>query len=159
MLVMRPSRLLLGGALLVGTAFALLIGSVVLRPQASSPTPSAVVARGDAAAEPADWGTFYTYFSGESYGTTDLLTGVAVIDAGWEIHPPHRHAEEEYLIVTEGRGTWHLNGESFPAEEGDMLYAAPWDVHGITNTGDTPLTFVVWKANGKGVPVPEDPER
>lgn len=38
-----------------------------------------------------------------------------------------------------------------------MLYAAPWDVHGITNTGTTPLTFVVWKWDNKGVPLPEKP--
>lgn len=148
--LLRSATLLLGFALtfLAGTTFA---------GRTADPIASAVVSRDAATAEPADWGTFYTYFAEETYGTTNALAGVAVIDPGEEIHPPHRHTGEEYLLVTSGEGTWHLNGESFPARTGDMLYASPWDVHGIRNTGTTPLTFVVWKWDNKGVPVPVDP--
>ncbi len=121
------------------------------------PIPSSVITQENAAEENFDWGTFYTYFQGESYGTTDVLSGVAVINPGMEIHPPHLHAEEEYLMVMEGEGTWHLNGEEFPATAGDMLYATPWDIHGITNTGSEPLTFVFWKWNNKGVELPANP--
>ena len=101
-----------------------------------------------------DWGVFYTYFSGETYGTKDVLTGVAVIKPDMQIHPPHIHAEEEYLMVTKGEGSWHLNGRDFPAQKGDILYAAPWDIHGIKNTGNQPLEFVVWKWNNKGMNLP-----
>lgn len=129
----------------------------VLGDRPDDPVSSAVVSQERAASETFDWGTIYTYYEGETFGTRDVLAAVAVIEPGQEIHPPHQHAEEEYLIVTEGRGTWHLNGEAFAAEAGDMLYAAPWDVHGITNTGETPLTFVVWKWNNKGVTPPPEP--
>jgi len=81
-----------------------------------------------------------------------------VIDSGREIHPPHRHAEEEFLMVVEGEGTWHLLGEGRPATAGDLLYPAPWDVHDITNTGDGPLRFVVWKWSGRSVEPPADPQ-
>lgn len=118
---------------------------------------SAVISNSDAALDEAEWGTFRSYFAGESYGTRDLLAGVAVIRGGDEIHPPHRHAEEEFLIVTRGEGVWHLNGEEFPAQAGDMLYARPWDVHGITNTGSDSLAFVVWKWSSMGLPAPTDP--
>ncbi len=120
--------------------------------------PSAIISQTEAQQEDANWGTFYTYFTGETYGTKDGLAGVAVIKPGQEIHPPHEHAEEEYLMVLTGNGTWHLNGEERPATAGDMLYAAPWDIHGITNTGETPLTFVVWKWNNKGVALPAEPD-
>ena len=76
-----------------------------------------------------------------------------------EIHPPHEHAEEEYLMGLECYGTWHLMGRDFPATKGDMLYAAPWDLHGIHNTGDKPLTLVVWKWNNKAMDVPEKPAK
>ncbi len=121
------------------------------------PLGSAIWSEADAAREDADWGTFYTYHAGETHGTVDGLAGVAVIDPGREIHPPHRHAEEELLMVVEGEGTWHLLGEERPATAGDLLYAAPWDVHGITNTGDVPLRFVVWKWSSRGVEPPADP--
>lgn len=119
---------------------------------------SAIVSEAEAQRDDADWGTFYTYFEGASHGARDALAGVAVIDAGDEIHPPHEHAEEEYLMVLEGTGTWHLNGETRAAEVGDLLYAAPWDVHGITNTGTEPLRFVVWKWGAPGVAAPERAE-
>ena len=118
--------------------------------------PSAIVSQRQALREDFAWGTLYTYYKSPTYGTTDGLAAVAVIKPGREIHPPHQHAEEEYLMVVEGSGTWHLNGRDLPAKTGDMQYAAPWDVHGITNTGRTPLRFVVWKWNGKGVvPLPQ----
>ena len=122
------------------------------------PIDSAIWSEADAAREDADWGTFYTYHAGETHGTVAGLAGVAVIDPGEEIHPPHRHAEEEFLMVVEGEGTWHLLGEERRAQAGDLLYASPWDVHGITNTGDVPLRFVVWKWSGRGVESPADPQ-
>ncbi|SDL96239.1 Mannose-6-phosphate isomerase, cupin superfamily [Catalinimonas alkaloidigena] len=123
----------------------------------AKPNPSAVISQQKASREDFEWGSLYTYYTDETYGTKDLLAAVAVIKPGMEIHPPHLHAEEEFLMVTEGEGTWSMNGKTFPAQAGDMQYAAPWDEHGITNTGTTPLTFVVWKWNNKGVKVPKQP--
>lgn len=115
---------------------------------------SAVISQDNAVEKLDEWGTFYTYYNGETYGTKDMLNGVAVINPGMQIHPPHTHAEEEFLMVLEGSGVWHLNGKEFSARAGDILYAKPWDIHGITNSGDTSLRFVVWKWNNKGVDLP-----
>ncbi len=100
---------------------------------------------------------FYSYFTKPTFGTQDALTGVAVIEPGKEIHPPHIHAEEEYLMVVEGEGVWSLKDKDIPAKAGDILYAAPWDSHGIRNTGKIPLKFVVMKWHSKGLPVPAQP--
>jgi mannose-6-phosphate isomerase-like protein (cupin superfamily) len=152
---MRPRALrplALAGALTLTFTAGAAAGRRVAEP------PSAIVSRDSAQREDASWGTLYTYYEGEGYSTKDLLAAVAVIKPGREIHPPHRHAEEEYLMVVEGEGRWHLKGVERPARAGDMQYAAPWDVHGIRNTGRTPLRFVVWKWNGKGVPPKVDPQ-
>ena len=106
---------------------------------------TAVVSEKQAKYDKFDWGKLYTYFEGESAGTKDALTAVAVILPGMEIHPPHKHQEEEYLMVLEGQGTWTVGDKDFPASAGDILYATPWDLHGIKNTGDKPLKFVVFK--------------
>ena len=136
------------------TTLLLTLGSLLIT---GGPThDSAIIAQDDATRADEDWGALYTYFEGETHSTKDGLAAVAVIKPGQEIHPPHKHAEEEYLMVTAGEGTWHLNGEERPAKAGDMLFAAPWDVHGITNTGSEPLSFVVWKWNGKGVDLPAE---
>lgn len=117
---------------------------------------SAVVTQDKAARIAYPGSIFYNYFQGETVGTTNALTGVAVIEPGHEIHPPHKHAEEEYLMIIEGEGRWVLNGREFAAKAGDILYAAPWDLHGIFNTGSKPLKFVVFKWSSKGVPIPPE---
>ena len=134
-------------------------GIPLLQPPRPAVQSSAIRSIDEAQRQDFDWGTLYTYFRDESYGTRDGLAAVAVIKPGREIHPPHQHAEEEYLMVVEGNGTWHLNGSERPAKPGDMQYAAPWDLHGITNTGREPLRFVVWKWNSKGVVPRSRPEK
>jgi len=108
-----------------------------------------VVSESNSTPDYQDWGKFLTYYDGETDYTSGALTGVAVINPGEEIHPPHKHAEEEYLMVLEGNGSWTIGKKDFPAKSGDILYAAPWDLHGIKNTGATPLKFVVFKYNKK----------
>lgn len=126
--------------------------------QGAAPKPSSIVSEKDAKRQDFEWGTLYTYDEGENYSSRDGLAAVAVIKPGQQIHPPHQHAEEEYVIVTQGTGVWSLNGRERPAAAGDMQYAAPWDMHGIRNTGTTPLRFFVWKWNGKGVPPMAQPK-
>lgn len=134
--------------LTAAAAAAILAGSAVADP---THLDTAVVTGADAKVESFEWGRLLTYYAGESYSTQDALAAVAVINPGMQIHPPHVHAEEEYLMVLEGAGTWSVEGEEFPAAAGDLLYAAPWDEHGIRNTGETPLRFAVFKWNPKPV--------
>lgn len=109
--------------------------------------PSAfVMKRADVAPVVAPFGELRKYVDG---GATvllrDVVTGLAELKPGQEVHPPHQHAEEEYLYVLSGHGTWHVDGKDSPAETGDLMYTPPWIWHGLTNTGSEPLTFCVFK--------------
>ncbi|GAB0110941.1 cupin domain-containing protein [Pseudoalteromonas distincta] len=104
---------------------------------------SAIVSQKDAHITHYEGADFHTYFYGDTPLTKGAITGVAVIKPNNEIHPAHQHPDEEYLMILEGSGTWTLNGKSQPAHTGDILFAAPNDVHGIYNNGDVPLKFVV----------------
>jgi mannose-6-phosphate isomerase-like protein (cupin superfamily) len=100
---------------------------------------------------PYDGSVFHTYFYGETIGTKDTIVGLAIIEPNNEIHPPHQHAEEEYLYIVEGSGVWTLNGVETQAKQGDVLYVAPWEMHGIFNTGDVPMKFFITRASSKGI--------
>jgi mannose-6-phosphate isomerase-like protein (cupin superfamily) len=126
-------------------------------PELSTDIESRIISMADINKDDAPWGTFYPHFAGTTYGTNPVLAGVANINVGDQIHPPHRHADEEFLMVTKGTGTWYLNGETFPAKEGDMLYAKPWDYHGVKAAPDSALQFVVFKWSNKGLS-PTDPD-
>lgn len=129
---------------------------------AGEPTPSdlksEVIPWDDARSNVADWGEMRRYFGGKTYATKDVLVAMAVVQPGKAVHKEHRHAQEEYLVVTEGAGTWSLDGKKFPGKKGDVLYVEPWVYHGLTNTGDKPLTFLVIRYNGKGVETPPKPD-
>ena len=139
---------------------AILVGRLPARAADAPPKPfkSGIVSFDDAKANQADWGEMRRYFTGETSGTKDVLTAVAVVKPGKTVHRAHRHAEEEYLILAEGSGTWSLAGKETPAKRGDILYAEPWVYHGITNTGTEQLIFVVVRFNSKGVKVPPRPD-
>ena len=156
-MTMRPGVRALAW-LLAGLAAGLAVPIVRGQGAAKAPLTSARVTWADAPAIRADWGELRAPFEGETYGLGYALAAVAVIKPGQQNHPPHQHADEEFLLVTEGSGRWHLDGKEFPAAKGDAIYAAPWVMHGITNTGDAPLTWVVFKWNGKGVKAPEAPK-
>lgn len=118
---------------------------------------SKIVSWDDAKSHVDKWGEMRTYFTGETFGTTNLLTAVAVVKPGESVHPAHRHSEEEFLAIAEGSGVWHLNGKEFPAKKGDVLYVEPWDFHGLVNTGSEPLSFFVVRWNSVGVQPPPAP--
>lgn len=118
---------------------------------------SQVISRADVKPDSAPWGQFYAYFTEDTVGISPVLVGVADIREGQQIHPPHRHGDEEFLVITQGRGIWHLNGRDFKAAKGDILYAKPWDYHGVKADGDSPLQFVVFKFSSKGTDV-ADPD-
>ncbi len=124
----------------------------------SKPLKSGVVRFDDAKTHHGDWGEMRRYFTGETHGTKDVLTAVAVVEPGKAVHRAHRHAQEEYLILVEGKGTWSLDGKEFPASRGDILYTEPWVYHGLTNTGTDRLIFAVVRFNSKGVPLPPRPD-
>jgi len=131
--------------------------------QAAEPKPddlkSQIVRWDDARSHVADWGEMRLYFlGGKTFATKDVLVAVAVVQPGKSVHKAHRHAQEEYLAVADGTGMWSLDGKEFPAKQGDILYVEPWVYHGLTNTGDKPLTFLVIRYNGKGVKTPPKPD-
>ena len=142
--------------LVAGAAIPTVRGQAPAKP--AGPLRSVRVTWAEAPATKADWGELRAHFEGETFGLGGALAAVAVIKPGQENHPPHQHSDEEFLFVTEGSGRWHLDGKEFPAAKGDAIYAAPWVMHGIKNTGGAPLTWVVFKWSSKGVKPPEAPK-
>src|SRR5262249_11184510 len=121
------------------------------------PLASALIRVDDAVPTRGEWGEWRRYFRGQTYGTNDIVVLVVTLKPGQAPHPPHRHAEEEFMTLADGSGTWTLDGKEIAAKKGDVVYAAPWALHGLKNTGDAPLTYYMVKWNNKGVKAPERP--
>jgi len=144
----------LAGMALVLTSLAGVVGTD--RP--AQPLKSQIVRQDETKITKGDWGQMHHYFAGESLATRNVLVAVAIVQPGKAVHRAHRHAQEEYLMLVEGSGTWSLEDREMPARTGDVLYAAPWVYHGLTNTAAQPLKFAVVRYNGKGVDPPPRPD-
>jgi mannose-6-phosphate isomerase-like protein (cupin superfamily) len=88
------------------------------------------------------------YFTGETTGTRNFVTGRFSLDPGKEPHPPHTHVEEEILIVASGEGEIICDGKKTAVGPGSAMYTAPNVPHGIRNTGNSPLLFYFVKWTG-----------
>jgi mannose-6-phosphate isomerase-like protein (cupin superfamily) len=131
------------------------------RPSAKEPganLKSQVVRWNDVKRQAANWGELRQHFSGQTFATENVFIATAIVQPGKFNHKAHRHAEEEYMILVEGTGTWALGDQEIPARCGDAVYAEPWLYHGFTNTGNTPAKYVVLRYKGKGVSLPARPD-
>jgi mannose-6-phosphate isomerase-like protein (cupin superfamily) len=60
-------------------------------------------------------------------------------------HPPHHHHEDEFFFILEGKTEFYLNGKTVEATPYASFYCPPESEHGIRNTGDSELKYLVIK--------------
>jgi mannose-6-phosphate isomerase-like protein (cupin superfamily) len=83
----------------------------------------------------------FVHYNGPTDMLSGMCTGMAVLDPGASPHAPHRHPEEEFLIIASGTGEIECGGATTRVGPGDIMYCAGEVLHGITNTGPVPMTF------------------
>jgi quercetin dioxygenase-like cupin family protein len=91
----------------------------------------------------------YVDFNGPTAQLAALTSGLVTLEPGAKPHPPHRHVEEEIMIVGEGSGEFSINGVATQVKQGDMVFAESNMLHGVLNTGKTRMTFYFVKILGK----------
>src|SRR5579862_2518520 len=91
------------------------------------------------------FGDLRVYFEGPTDQIRSMTAGSLLLKPGMSPHPPHQHPEEEFMVVTEGRGEIVVDGKVSKVGPGSMMYCAGNKVHGVKNTGATPLLFYFYK--------------
>ena len=91
------------------------------------------------------------HFNGPTAQLAAVAAGVCTLEPGAQPHPPHRHPEEEFMIVAIGIGEIEVAGVVTQVEAGDIMFAEANVLHGIRNTGQTMMTFYFTKILGKHV--------
>src|SRR5580658_4733990 len=91
----------------------------------------------------------YVQFNGPTKLLAALAAGFVTLELGAQPHPPHRHPEEEIMIVGEGTGEFFLDGATTQVKTGDMIFAEANVLHGVRNSGETRMTFNFIKMMGK----------
>ena len=70
---------------------------------------------------------------------------LSVVKPNEATHPPHRHAEDEFFFILEGKAEFYLNGHTKIVGPMTSLYCPPYVEHGIKNAGDKELKYLVIK--------------
>lgn len=88
------------------------------------------------------------FFQAPTATLAELELHVSTLKPGDTSHAPHRHENEELVIVKEGTVEALVNGEQKRVGPGSVIFNASNELHGIRNVGDGPATYHVinWKS-------------
>ena len=83
------------------------------------------------------------------FADKDFLDGrtlkMSVVAPHKATHAPHKHLEDEFFFVLEGKAEFYLDGKTVIGEAYSSFYCPPNVMHGIKNVGDTELKYLVIK--------------
>jgi len=113
--------------------------------ETSGGLPSAVIDPASAKLTQEGFGDLRVYFDGPTPQLKSVTTGSLRLKPGMSPHPPHRHPEEEFMVIAEGTGEISVEGKVTRVAPGSIMFCAAGKLHGIVNTGKTPLLFYYWK--------------
>ncbi|MFZ0455808.1 MAG: cupin domain-containing protein [Ignavibacteriaceae bacterium] len=87
----------------------------------------------------------YLYWFAEKNFLDGRTIKLSVVRPHEATHPPHKHAEDEFFFVLEGKAEFYLNGYRKVVGPMTSLYCPSHVEHGINNAGDTDLKYLVIK--------------
>jgi len=95
-------------------------------------------------------GEVRSFFRGPTATLDELEVHVTTLNPGQASHPPHKHPNEELVIIKEGTVEYLVNGEWRRVGPGSVIFSASNQLHGIRNAGASPATYHVinWSSPG-----------
>ena len=123
-------------------------GMLLASAATAAEVPTALTSPGQGKLIRETFGDFRMFMDGSTGQLKSLTVGSLELKPGMAPHLPHRHLEEEIMLITEGTGEISLEGKVSKAGSGALMYAAANREHGIVNTSSAPLTFyfIKWLA-------------
>jgi quercetin dioxygenase-like cupin family protein len=99
-------------------------------------------------AKPTEVGSVRSFFKERTATLDELEMHVTTLKPGMASHPPHRHPNEELIIVKQGTVETLSNGEWKRVGPGSVIFNASNQLHGLRNVGaDEAIYHVInWKS-------------
>ena len=94
-------------------------------------------------AKKTDVGEVRSFFRGPTATLNELELHVTTLNPGQASHPPHKHPNEELVIIKEGTVEAYIHGEWKRVGVGSVIFAASNELHGVRNAGPGPATYQV----------------
>ncbi|WP_446742602.1 cupin domain-containing protein [Silvibacterium acidisoli] len=115
--------------------------------KSSGPALKSAVVKGDSLPEEGNspGAKARVHFNGPTKQLKAVATGMVTLQPGAQPHPPHRHLEEEFVIIASGTGECVVDGVVSQVQAGDVMYAEANVLHGVKNTGSAVMVFYFTK--------------
>jgi quercetin dioxygenase-like cupin family protein len=99
------------------------------------------------AEKPTEVGSVRSFFKMKTATLDQLEVHATTLNPGKSPHPPHKHPNEEMLVLRQGTVEALINGEWKRAEPGSVIFFASNQLHGLRNVGSEPAMYTVinWK--------------
>lgn len=94
-------------------------------------------------AQPTPRGARRDIVHGSTVTFHDLSLHATTLNPGETPHAPHRHADEEIIVVKEGTVEATVDGTTRACGAGSIFFFASNQLHGLKNVGTTPATYYV----------------
>lgn len=82
---------------------------------------------------------------------------VTTLKGGEAPHAPHRHPDEEIVLVREGQLDVTIEGKTERAGPGSIIFVSSGDLHGWKNAGDTAASYYVFRLKTEKTPAASAP--
>ena len=79
----------------------------------------------------------------EGLSSDKLSIHISEVAPGQRAHPPHTHEGIEAFYLLEGKATLEIDGETREIGPNEVVILDPRVSHGLRNTGDTPIRYMV----------------
>jgi XRE family transcriptional regulator, regulator of sulfur utilization len=131
-------------------AVTLTLGMVAAADQSAPALPSSVFDWNTVPVRETNVGSSRQFVRAPTATLDELEIHVTTLNPGQTSHAPHRHPNEELLIVKEGTVEALVNGEWKRLGIGSVIFQASNQLHGIKNAGAGPATYHVinWSSPG-----------
>ena len=97
----------------------------------------------DMTAKPTDKGFYRGVYKGPTATLNELEIHVTTLSPGEISHPPHKHGNEELVIIKEGTVETLSDGKWVKAGPGSIIFEGSNELHSLKNVGTGPTTYHV----------------
>jgi quercetin dioxygenase-like cupin family protein len=98
-------------------------------------------------AKQTDVGSVRSFVNAPTVTLQQLEIHVTTLDPGKMSHPPHKHPNEELIVIRQGTVETLSNGRWERAGPGSVIFNASNQLHALKNVGTEPAVYTVinWK--------------
>ncbi len=93
--------------------------------------------------KPTPQGSIRSIFRGPTATLDELEMHATTLNPGQASHLPHKHPNEEVIIIREGTVETLSSGKWVKAGPGSIIFEASNELHATRNTGTTPARYTV----------------